>query len=250
MDDFVEIDLRRILGVLLRKWWLILLLGILGASAAYAYTYYLITPMYQTSISVYVNNARADAIKSETIESSDLTASQKLVNTYVAIITSNTVLEEVSGEINSFYSASAIRSMVTCSTVKDTEIFNVTVSNPYPDAAALIANAFANVVPIEIPKFLEGSSVKIIDYATVPTAPFTPNIPRNILAGAAAGILLISIILVLIDLFDKRIKSEQDLERLSDIPILGAIPDFQNAKKYESDYGYSSITEHKERAAV
>ena len=248
MDDFVEIDLGRVLRVLLRKWWLIVLLGVLGGGAAYAYTYYLVTPMYQTSISVYVNNARADAIKSETIETADLTASQKLVNTYVTIITSNTVLNEVSTDIGSIYSASQIRAMVACAAVKDTEIFNVTVTNPSPYIAAFIANAFAGIIPAEIPKFLEGSSVKIIDFAVVPASPFTPNYLRNIALGVAAGILFVSLLLVIIDIFDKRIKSEIDLERLSDIPILGAVPDFLNAKKYEQDYGYASGG--KEKVAV
>ena len=240
MDSLVEIDLKRLIEVVLRKWWLVLLTGIVFGCATYLYTVNLITPMYRTSISVYVNNIGEDVKRSDTINTADLTASQRLVNTYVTIITSNTVLDKVSERIGSAYSASSLRSMMTCAAVKDTEIFTVTVTNANPVSAETIANTIAYVATAEIPMFLEGSSVKIVDYAIAPGSPFTPDITRNTAMGLAAGILLIVLVLAAVDIFDKRIKNEDDLMRLTDIPVLGTVPDFVDSKYNTGNYGYYS----------
>jgi len=243
MDGFLEINLGRLLRVLLKKWWLLLLVAVLGGGVAYTYTRYFITPLYNTNISVYVNNSVAGAANPDTITTGDLTASQRLVNTYVTIISSNTVLGEVSENINFMYTPEDIRSMMACAAVKDTEIFKVTIINKDQEVAAMIANAIADVVPTEIPKFIEGSSVKIVDYAAVPDSPFTPNFSRNAVLGFVAGFLLVALILMLVDVFDMRIKSEEDLEKLSDIPILGTIPDFSQNNKDKYRYEYTAPTD-------
>ncbi|MCL2060834.1 MAG: Wzz/FepE/Etk N-terminal domain-containing protein [Oscillospiraceae bacterium] len=240
MDNFVEIDLGHLIGVVLKKWWLVLLAAVLLGGATLLYTLYFITPMYRTNISVYVKNVGDDVKRSDTINTADLTASQRLVNTYVTIITSNTVLDKVSANIGSIYATPDIRSMLSCAAVRDTEIFTVTVTNENPEIAAYIANAVADVVTVEIPEFLEGSSVKIVDYAIVPLRPFTPDVPRNLIIGLAAGMFLSAFVIIVIDFFDKRIKSEEDLIRLSDIPVLGAVPDFLDSRKNSGNYGYGS----------
>ena len=238
MYGFVEIDLMHLLGVILKKWWVILLTAILFGSMTYLYTEYFIVPLYKTSISVYVNNIGDDSKRTDTINTADLNASQRLVNTYVTIISSNTVLDKVSEKIGLVYNSSEIRTMMSCAAVRDTEIFTVTITNAHPESAANIANTIADIAVAEIPKFLEGSSVKIVDYALVPLSPFSPDVLRNIIMGLTAGLLLMILIVAAIDIFDKRIKLEDDLMRLSDIPILGVIPDFLSNNKKESKYGY------------
>ena len=240
MDDFFEINLSRLTGAVLKKWWLILSAAIFFGTVTFVYTVYFIKPMYQTNISVYVNNIGDDTKKSDTISATDLSASQRLVNTYVTIITSNTLLDKVAANIGYIYNAPAIRAMMSCAAVKDTEIFNVVVINENPEVAALIANTIAEVAIAEIPQFLEGSSVKIVDYATIPEKTYTPDIPLNLIKGLAAGMLLAVLVVAAFDIFDKRIKSEDDLIQLSDIPVLGTVPDFLDNKKNGCGYGYYS----------
>jgi len=240
MDGFVEIDLKHLIGVVLKKWWLIISAAIVCCGIAFVYTEFFVVPMYRTNISVYVNNSSEETIRTGTFTNPDLAAAQRLVNTYVAIITSNTVLEKVADNTGTAFSAMAIRSMMSSAAVRDTEIFEVTVTNESPETAALIANKIADVAVVEIPGFLRGSSVKIIDYAETPLSPYTPNMPQNLAVGAFAGLLIIVLIVALIEIFDKRIKGEEDLERLSDLPVLGAVPDVFEKRYALNEYGYDS----------
>ena len=225
----MEIDLTKLLLLYLHKWWLILLCAIVGGGMMYVYTANFVTPMYQAGVTIYVNNIESGQ-QIDYISGSNLTASQQLVSTYINIIRSDTVLEKVADSMEMDVSAEYIRSIMSASQVGETELFDVYISHPDPDMAAFIANAVAEVAPGEIENFVEGSSTKIVDYAKVPEAPYSPSYRKNLVLGAAAGVILIVAILTIRDLLDVRIKREEDLMEISDLPVLGRIPVFLSGK--------------------
>jgi capsular polysaccharide biosynthesis protein len=107
------------------------------------------------------------------------------------------------------------------------------------------------VAPDEIANFLEGSSTKIIDYAKVPSYPSSPNLKQNCLLGALAGILIAVIYVTLRVLLDVRIKTDEDLTAMFDVPVLGQIPDFNVVQKKRKGYGqngYATAVENREVA--
>lgn len=230
-----ELDLKEVFSALIRRLWLIVLCAALAGSLLLIYTVAFVTPQYQASISVYVNNT--DAEGKVGISSSDLATSQKLVATYINILKSNTVLEKVAESVDGKVTAEEIRRMLDSAAMGTTEVFQVKVSNEDPALAAQIANAIAEIAPKEIAKIVEGSSARIVDYAKVPEAPYSPSVLKNTVLGAFVGILVAMAVIVLMVLLDVRVKSEADLRRLCDAPVLGVIPD------YDMDYkkgGYAS----------
>ena len=214
------------------------------ALLAFGYTAQFVTPLYRANVTIYVNNINAN----ETIEyisASNLATAQQLVNTYVNMIRSNTVLEKVADSAGLNYTPAQIRSMMTASQKGETELFDVFISHPDPEMAARIANAIAEVAPGEIAEFVEGSSTKIIDHATPATAPYSPNTSRNTTYGMAAGAILAACFIILQTLLDVRVKSEEDLTRISDAPVLGIIPDLTMESKEGYGYGGYQYTAYK-----
>lgn len=235
-SEALEIDLQKLAMVYLRKWWLIVLCGFLAAVGALLYTAKCITPMYRASVTIYVNNVRSSQ-QIDYVSGGNLAASQQLVNTYVNIIKSDTVLEQVVEQSGLNCTADQIRSIMSAEQVEETELFNVYIVQPDPEMAADIANAIAEAAPGEIEKIVEGSSTKIIDYAKVPTDRFTPNYRQNTLMGGSIGCFLAAAYLTWMFLSDVRIKDAEDLSALFDVPILGQIPGIEtagsvNKKKY------------------
>ena len=242
-QDVVEIDLLKLMTAYLRRWWLIVIFGLAGAGIALAISVYVIVPQYRASITVYVNNYK-NSNNQEYVSGSDLSTAQKLVNTYTNMLTSDTVLEEVIDSTGYDYTAAEMRSFVSTQQVGDTEIFKVFVTHTDPGVAAEIANVIARTAPKAIEDFVEGSSTKIIDYAKTPTGRYSPSHTKNTVIGALIGGLLILAVLTLDFLMDVRIKGEQDLSDLCDIPVLGQIPDFSqlelkksSSKKNNYEYG-------------
>ena len=234
--EMMEIDLMKLLMVYLRKWWLILICGLAGACIALIFTINFITPTYRASVSVYVNNTRNNQ-SVDYVTSGNLDASQRLVNTYINIVQSDRVLELVSAKLNGSYTVMELREMLSAAQVDKTEIFKLYISSPNPEEAARIANVIAEVAPEEISGLVEGSSARIIDYAKVPDQRYTPSYSKNTVMGGLIGCVLVAAYLTLMFLLDVRIKDDEDLTALFDVPILGRIPDVEtvgdaNKKKY------------------
>jgi capsular polysaccharide biosynthesis protein len=74
---------------------------------------------------------------------------------------------------------------------------------------------------------MEGTSIKIIDNSTLPEKPYSPNVKKYTAYGFVFGLFLGVAIAVLIELLDRTIKSEEDINAIyADIPVLGSIPEF------------------------
>ena len=240
MEKIVEVDLKKLLQACLQKLWLILLCAVVGGVATYLYTAFFITPQYRASASFYVNNAQQSS-ESQKISSSDLATSQRLVLTYVNIIKSDTVLEKVIAEVDLKMTPGQIRGMMTAQSIDETEMFRVQISHSDPYMATKVANAIAAVAPSEIANILSGSTTKVVDRAKVPTTPYTPNRARNAVLGVIVGVVVAVAYIVVLTLMDVRIKGEEDLTAFSSLPVLGAIPEFEE----EGKVTYASKTEKK-----
>jgi capsular polysaccharide biosynthesis protein len=118
-NEGLEIDLQKLIMAYLRKWWLILLCGIILAAGAWAYTANCITPLYQAEVSVYVNNIRSSQ-QIEYLSESNLAASQRLVNTYINIVKSNRVLDKVAEELKGDYTTEDLQEMLSAAQVDKT----------------------------------------------------------------------------------------------------------------------------------
>ena len=239
----IVIDLRKLLMVYLRNWWIILLSGLVMASVVLLVTKVAITPLYRATVSVYVNNSK-NTQDVNSISTSTLSASQQLVNTYVNIIQSERVLSKVVEDLEvDDITTDDLRDMMSASQVSSTEIFNINITYDSPEMAAEIANTIARVSPDEIAAVVEGSSAQIIDYAIVPTTHYSPSYQRNTLLGGVIGIMLAVAFVTLGFLLDVRIKDEEDLTQLFTIPVLGQIPSFSQAGSRRSGYESDAKTE-------
>lgn len=232
------IDLREIFGVLLKKLWIIILSAIVAAGAFFSYTYFIIKPTYQSSVLMYVNNSNVNiGSASFSISSSDLTAAQKLVETYVVILESRKVLNEVIKEAGVPYTYEEMKDMVTASAVNNTEVFRVTVTSTSPQEAENIANKIASILPTKIADIVNGSEVRIVDYGIVPDKKSAPSYTKNTAIGALAGAFVAAFIIVVIHLFDEVIRSEDYLtSTYPDIPLLAVVPDMNSSSS--NKYGY------------
>ncbi len=74
---------------------------------------------------------------------------------------------------------------------------------------------------------------RIIDTALLPKAPISPKRNLYILIGMFVGFIISFIIAFIIDILDDKIKTEDELKDMTDIPMLGTVPHF-NIGKHKS----------------
>ena len=232
MKDLEQIDIKRMIEVVLDRIVSIVVITVIFALLSFAVSEFLIVPKYESSITMYVNNRRntADIENSETKTlASDITASQQLVPTYIEMIKSDNVLQEVADEVKEKtgekFTVGKIKDMLTAEAVVNTEIIRVSIKTADARMAREIANTIADVAPDKIQKFIERSDVRIIDKAKISTSPVSPNVRNNTILGALLGFVMSISFILLRELFDVRVKSADDLVTRFQYPVLGAIPE-------------------------
>lgn len=235
----IEIDFKRIFKALWSRFWIICVSVILGGIIAFAGTVLLITPKYQSSAMFYVNNnslSVGDA--SFSLTSSDITAAKSLVDTYIVILKSRACLNDVIDYSEADLSYGELKSMISAAAVNSTEIFEVVVTSPDPAEAEKLANAIAHILPKRISTIVEGTSASVVDYAVIASRPSSPSNTKNTFLGMIVGLLISVGIIVIREILDITIKTEDDITHCCDYPILAAVPDMmENTKGGYYSYG-------------
>lgn len=242
-----EIDLFKLIRALWSRAIVIMFVAVLMGTLFFGATYFFIEPTYEATASIYVNNSSVTLGSARfTISSSELSASNNLVNTYIYILQSRTTLEDVIAKAQLPYSYKTLGKMLRIRPVTNTAAFDVTVVSKSPTEAELIANTIAAVLPERITEIVDGSNVRIVDYAIVPSGrsgpSFTMNTLIGFLVGAFLAVAVITVRFIIAEQNDFLIHSADELRELyPDISVLALIPDMRFSEKkgyyYSSYYG-------------
>ncbi len=244
-----EIDLVRLWNAIWKRFWIIAASAVLCAVLVLFYTTLFVTPKYSSSAKFYVNNSVVSIGSiANSISSGDLSASKTLVDTYIVILNSRTCLNDVIDYAELDYTAGQLSSMISASVVGNTAVFEVVVTGTDAEETEVIANAIAHVLPNKISNIVEGTSAKVVDYAIPPSAPISPNKTMNTMIGFLVGAVLSVGIIILIEIFDNTIRTEEDVTENCEYPILAAVPDMSSVAK--SKGGYYSKTPVSVRGGV
>lgn len=246
-EEYIEIDLMRLVKALWRHAVAIGLAMILGGGAGLWLARYVVPAKYQASALLYVNNS-SFSVGSTSISLSDLSASQTLVETYIAILNTRLTLNDVIERAGLDYSFGELRSMINAKAVNGTEIFEVTVTSENPEETERIANTIVEVLPDKIAQIVDGSSVRTVDLAVVPEKRHSPSYTKFVMMGAMVGLLLSSGIVVIRELLDDQVRGEEELLQGYNLPVLAAIPDLLTAQTGRGYSSYYAAAERKDKA--
>ena len=117
-----------------------------------------------------------------------------------------------------------LRQSVSVSSVKDTELIEIKITNSDPAVAARIANETAKVFIENVTEMYSISNVHIVDEAEVPAGPSNIHRVRDVIIFTFGGIVVSVIYVLLLNMLDTTVKSAEDVEKLLDIPVLATIP--------------------------
>lgn len=226
----MELDLKKFIKILLMRWWIIVLCGIVASISAYVITKQFIPKKYTATATMYVYSTRADNATTD-ITSSQLTASQKLISTCGVIMKSNIVMSKVADSIGNKYTPAQLKGMFSSASVNETGVIRISITCTNPQDAQNIANAMIDIAPEQIINILKGGTVSKMDSALLPVGPSSPNTKINVIIGFLLGMFLSLAIVVLVELLDNRIKNEEDLINSFNLPIIGVIPEIEDQER-------------------
>lgn len=223
-----EIDVFQLVKVLWKRKFLIVLTAIIAGLVAFAYSSFVIKPQYTSTTRIYVVN-RNQADKPG-LTNQDLQAGAYLVKDYREIILSQDVLEKVVADQNLTMDAKTLGKKVSVTVPADTRIVSISVRDSKPEEASRIANALREVAAQKIISVTRVSDVTTLEEARPATSPSSPNIRRNTMMATIAGVGFVTVIVLLVELLDDRVKRPEDIEEVMHLSLLGVIPNLEKLK--------------------
>ena len=227
-QDKIEIDVLQLVKVLWKRKFVIVLVALLAGLAAFSYSSFVIKPQYTSTTRIYVVN-RNQADKPG-LTNQDLQAGAYLVKDYREIILSQDVLEKVVADQKLTMDAKTLGKKVSVTVPADTRIVSISVRDGKPEEASRIANALREAAAQKIISVTRVSDVTTLEEARPATSPSSPNIRRNTMMATIAGVGFVTVIVLLVELLDDRVKRPEDIEEVMHLSLLGVIPNLEKLK--------------------
>jgi capsular polysaccharide biosynthesis protein len=209
---------------IIKKRILLVILITLGATVfSGILSYFVITPTYKSDISVIIGKIESKSEPSQD-NYNDIIMYQKLVKTYSEFTKSRRVSEHVIEALKLKIEPNQLQQMVTVAPKGDTEFLTITVKSKEPKEAMDIANQLAKSLKVISTDVKKVDNVQLLDEAILPTSPDNPNPKLNMAIAFFIGLMISMGIAFLIEYLDNTVKSQEEIEKLTGVPVIGIIP--------------------------
>ncbi|MFK9089963.1 YveK family protein [Bacillus salipaludis] len=210
-----DIDLKELFLVIKRRLWLIIVITIIATGLGTYYSHSNNAPLYQSSSRIIIG------------------ANPENRNTLQVIIKDSTILDKVVKELGLAQSAEALAGQITVSSVDNSQVVSISVTDTDPNRAADIANTTAKVFKQEIPTIMDFNDVRLLSDAKVNPWPINQSQNKLIIIGFIAGLVIGIGLVFLLDSLDDSLRSEHEVEEMLGLPVLGRVPKMhkKNLKK-------------------
>lgn len=209
------------LSHLLAHWKLIVCCVFACAAVLGLCTMFLMTPEYEATAKMYVLSS-SDSV----VNLSDLQLGTYLASDYQEVFTTHEVTRKVISNLNLPYTQKQLQRMLTLSNPSGTRILHIKIRSANPVEAASIANEYLKVASQYISDVMLTDKPTVLSSAQAPTLPVGPSLLRNTVVGALLGMILSGLFLLIWFLVDDKVKTGDQLTKLTGLPVLAQIPLF------------------------
>ena len=163
----------------------------------------------------------------------DIETNLQLINTYNVIITSPFILSKVIDNLELNTTTDILYEKIEVNSEQNSQVINVSVQDSSPIEAVNIANMTAEVLQNEIQTLMNVDNITVISPAVnkKDIKPISPNTPLNLVIAAVIGLMVGVGITFLKVYLDTTIKTEQDVNDILELSILGLVSPISQKKK-------------------
>ena len=151
----------------------------------------------------------------------DIIDARVMSTTYMETLKLRSLLMEVSEETGNVYSWKQIRNMMKISSVNETEYISISVTANDPKMAYKIAKCICEKAQGKFSEIFKGGEATIVDEVIYPKSADSKGGLKKVLISLMAGAVLGILIIVVINLLDRRIRKSEEISKKYNISILG-----------------------------
>lgn len=219
-------ELQDYLRIIRKRWMTIVItaLVVVGLAALWTVSQ---PKRYTSSTRFFVSVSGADTAALQ----QGSTFTQQRVKSYAELLKTPRALNPVVEELGDDTTASDLAGQITVTTPPETVIVEVAVTDPDPEHAQEIATAIGTTFPevvseVERPEGSKKPSpikVSLVEPASTSKTPTSPVPTRNLALGLVLGLLLGAGLAMLRHLLDTTVRTDEDVEEITEEPVIGAV---------------------------
>lgn len=230
-EQEIEIDLCELMNLIWRNIFIIIESGLCAGAILFLVCTLLIPKTYISTTEVYVLHQQSNP---DTITYSDLQTGSYLTDDYKELITSLPVLEKVIAKLDLDITPEAFEKKITVTSPDDTRIICIAAEDEDPYMAHQTADMLRVAAAEQIARVMDIEAVQTVQEASYPTAKSGPARMKYAVIGCVLGVIFSVGILIIRQLLDDTIKTEEDVEASLGLFVLGSVPQIQKeaGKKY------------------
>lgn len=218
-------ELRDYLRIMRRRWVLILGSVVVAVAVAAAVTFTM-TPQYASTTGLFVSTTPESSTEAY---QGGLFSAQRITS-YADLATGQELSRRVIDDLGLSMEPEDLAEKIEATVVPETVNLDLTVTDPSPQRAQQLSQTVAQeltafVDQLETPPGKANAPIKlsIVDSAPLPETPVSPQPLRNLGLAAVLGLLLGLGLAVLRELLDTTVKSNEDVESVTEAPLMADI---------------------------
>ncbi|WP_415285528.1 YveK family protein [Clostridium perfringens] len=226
------ISLQEIAYALKKRWKLIVLITIAATLVSAILSFFVIKPQYEAKAKLFIG--KQETQENNAYNNSDVMMYQQLMKTYAELVKTSDLVTKAVKSANLNYNQNEIKGILnnlTANPSSDTQILDLSFKGKNPKDVLKITEAITDEFISESKELIPNGNVQVIQKPQLPENPVSPNKKRNILIAFVLGLVLGGGIVLSIEYLDNTFKSREELEKTLELPIIGAIPDYDSIDK-------------------
>ncbi|MEI4829855.1 Wzz/FepE/Etk N-terminal domain-containing protein [Bacillus sp. FJAT-53711] len=233
------ISLKELFHILRKRLAMILSITFGAAIISAVVSFFFITPIYQTSTQILVNQKKQEGAA---FQAGEVQTNIQLTNTYKVIVKSPVILDQVKEKLKLDMTTQALTQKIDVANEKDSQVISVTVKDKDPKLARDIANTTAEVFKGEVAKIMSVDNVTVLSKAEVVEhqSPIKPQPVLNIAIAFVIGLMASIGLAFLLEYLDNTVKKEEDIEALLGLPVLGIVARMDEEEKGSRNHAASA----------
>ena len=224
-----ELDLKELVNTFWNKKVIILLLILISIVLGVIYTIGFTKPVYTSSTTLVLASANNSSNSNTSITATDISVNSKLVSTYSELIKSKNILRQVIDNLGIKVSEDTIKNNIKVTSVSNTELIKISVTNEKPEYATKIANEIAKVFAQKVKELYNIENIQVVDEAEIPEQPSNINHKKDIMMFAIIGGIISILYVCISTILDTTIKTSEELENKFKLTVLATIPVCDNS---------------------
>ena len=216
------INIEQFVDLLKKRWKIIASMFIGFVFVAIILSFFVMEPKYEAKTKFFIGKESYG--EDQYYSQNDVSMYQSLMKTYSEIIRLPDILLNSIEEANIDSTLNDVESKLEVTAISDTQILEVSYRSTDPNEAMCFIESITEEFIEVSEELVPNGSIKVIQKVRLPEDPISPNKKINILIGGFLGIILGIVLVFFMEIFDKTIRSKEELEMEVDVPIIGILP--------------------------